>query len=342
MKDQQGYTIVELLVAAAVMLAVLAGVSGVLHAAILRVPWLEESTDLQQRTRAALEMLSGDIRAAGAGAPSGSLAVYLPAVLPRTAAAAPTVASADTLTVRYVPVDGAAARLAAPLLPADTLVFLQPGAACVSNAVACGFRSGSTALVHDAAGQGDRVRVDALAPATLSTSFTSARLTAYSIGADVAELVEVTYTLDPASRILQRQAGGVSLPVADNVTALTFEYAGTIGRPREPAPPPGTANCLYADDGTYLHAVVPSGGPQVTIPIAELSDGPFCGSGPLAYDVDLLRIRSVRIRLRLDTGADVLRGTDPAFFARPGQARDGRVIHDVDLSIDVSLRNTGR
>ena len=342
MTDQRGYTIIELLVAAAVMLTVLAGVSTVLHGAILRVPWLEESTDLQQRTRAALELLSADIRSAGAGEPSGSLAVYLPAVLPRSAVAAPTVASGAALTVRYVPAEGAAARLAAPLLPADAFVLLQSGAACVSNAVACGFRSGSTALVYDTAGQGDRVSVEAIAPGTLSTSSTSPRLTSYPIGADVAELVEVTYTLDPVSRILQRQAGGVSLPVADNVTALTFEYAGTMERPREPVPPLGAANCLYADDGTYLHAGVPSGGPQVRISTAELSDGPFCGRGPLAYDVDLLRIRSVRVRLRLDTGADVLRGTDPAVFARPGTARDGRVIHDVDVSLDVSLRNVGR
>lgn len=342
MKNEQGYTIVELLVAAAVMLTVLAGVSGVLHAAILRVPWLEESTDLQQRTRAALELLSADLRSAGAGDPSGSLAGYLPGVLPRTAIAPPTAASAAVLTVRYVPADGAAGRLGAPLLPADALVVLQPGAVCVTNAVACGFRSGSTALVYDATGQGDRLTVDTIAPGTLGTSFTAARLASYPPGAGVAELLEVTYTLDPVSRVLQRQAGGVSLPLADNVTALAFEYAGTAGRPREPAPPLGTANCLYGDDGTYLHAAVPSGGPHVPIPTAELADGPFCGSGPLAYDVDLLRIRTVRVRLRLDTGADALRGTDPAFFARPGQARDGRVIHDVEVALDVALRNVGR
>lgn len=340
--NERGYTIVELLVAAAVMLAVIAGVSGVLHAAILRVPWLEESTDLQQRTRAALELLAADIRSAGAGDPSGSLTARLPAVLPRTAAAPPTAASTAALTVRYVPTGGAAARLGAPLLAADTTVVLEGGGTCVSNAVACGFRSGATVLVFDATGHGDLLSVDGIAPGALSASFTSPRVSSYPIGTDLAELVEVTYTLDPASRILQRQAGGVSLPVADNVIALAFEYAGSLRRPREPAPPLGTANCLYADDGTYLHAVVPSGGPEVPIAPAELADGPFCGTGPLAYDVDLLRIRSVRVRIRLDTGADALRGTDPTLFARPGLARDSRVIHDVDLTQAVSLRNLGR
>jgi hypothetical protein len=342
MTDERGYTIIELLVAAAVMLTVVAGVAGVLHAALLRVPWLEESTDLQQRTRAALELLSADLRAAGASDPSGTLATHLPIVLPRTAAASPTVASGDVLTVRYVPAHGAAARLGGPLLPADALVVLDTGGVCVSNGIACGFRSGATALVSDRTGQGDLLGVDAIAPGAFTTLVTTPRLTSYALGADVTELLDVTYTLDAAARILERQAGGVSLPLADNVTALSFEYEGSAARPREPTPPSGTANCLYAADGTYLHPAVPTGGPLVPIPIGELADGPYCGSGPLAYDVDLLRIRWVRVKLRLDTGADALRGTDPAFFARPGAARDGRVIHDVDVTHAVSLRNPGR
>jgi hypothetical protein len=342
MTDERGYTIVELLVAAAVMLAVLAAVSMVLHAAILRVPWLEESTDLQQRTRAALELLSADLRSAGAGDPSARLAVRLPAVLPRTGAAAPTVASASALTVRYVPAGGAAARLGAPLLPADAVVVVAAGGACVSNAVACGFRAGSTALVFDGSGQADLLDINGIAPGALTTTPVSARTASYPIGADVAELLDVSYTLDPVARVLQRQAGGAPLPVADNVTALAFEYAGIPGRPLEPVPPLGIANCLYDAGGTYLHPILPASGPYVVILPGELADGPFCGSGALAYDVDLLRIRAVQVRLRLDTGADALRGTDPRFFARPGPARDGRVIHDVELTQAVALRNVGR
>jgi hypothetical protein len=226
MTDERGYTIIELLVAAAVMLTVVAGVAGVLHAALLRVPWLEESTDLQQRTRAALELLSADLRAAGASDPSGTLATHLPIVLPRTAAAAPT-----------VPAHGAAARLGAPLLPADALVVLDTGGVCVSNGIACGFRSGATALVSDRTGQGDLLGVDAIAPGAFTTLVTTPRLTSYALGADVTELLDVTYTLDAAARILERQAGGVSLPLADNVTALSFEYEGSAARPREPTPP---------------------------------------------------------------------------------------------------------
>jgi type II secretory pathway pseudopilin PulG len=342
MSGERGYTIVELLVAAAVMLTVLAGVSAVLHDAILRVPWLEESTDLQQRTRAVVEQLSADLRAAGAGGDAGSLASYVPVVLPRASASPPTAASASVLTVRYIPADGAVGRLTGPLLPADTTVALAGGGACVSNAIACGFRSGTTALVFDGTGQADVLMIDAIAPGVISTSTVLPRLASYGAGADVAELHEVTYTLNGPARVLERRTGASSLPLADNVTALAFEYHGAAGRPSVPQPPPGTANCLYAGDGTYLHPVMGSALPQVLIDPAELVDGPFCGVGPLSFDVDLMRIRTVRVRLRLDTGADALRGTDPRFFARPGQARDTRVIHDVDAAFTLSLRNVGR
>jgi hypothetical protein len=342
MNDEHGYTVVELIVAAAVMLTVLTGVSAVIHGAILRVPWLEESTDLQQRTRAALEALAADLRAAGAGEHAVALGSHVPIVLPRNGADAPNVASASVLTVRYVPPEGAAARLGGSFLPGDALLTLSGGGACVSNAVACGFRAGSTALVFDGTGQADLVAVDAIAPGAVTTSPLLPRLASYGANARVAELLEVTYTLDPAARVLERRGSGVSLPLADNVTALSFEYSGAAGRPTEPRPPLGTANCLYRDDGTYLHPVLPSGGAPVVITPGELVDGPFCGTGPLAFDVDLLRIRAVRVRLRLDTGVALLRGTDPVLFARPGQARDTRLIHDVDLTIATTLRNVGR
>jgi hypothetical protein len=342
MSAERGYTVVELLVAAGVLLLVLTGLSAVMHDAILRVPWLEESTDLQQRTRAALEQLSSDLRAAGAGEHAGTLMSHLPVVLPRGAMDPPTAASASVLTVRYVPEGGAGGRLGDPLLPADSVLTLSGSGPCVSNALACGFRAGSTALVFDGTGQGDVLAVDAIASGVLTTSPVQPRVASYPLDAGVVELLEVTYSLDPVSRTLGRRAGGLSLPVADNVTALQFEYSGMASRPTLPRPPLGTANCLYAADGTYLHAVLPPDGPPVVITPGELSDGPFCGSGALAFDIDLLRIRSLRVRLRLDTGVATLRGPDPSLFARPGQSQDSRVIHDVHLTVGTSLRNVAR
>jgi hypothetical protein len=51
------------------------------------------------------------------------------------------------------------------------------------------------------------------------------------------------------------------------------------------------------------------------------------------------RIRTVRATLRLETGVDAMRGSDPRFFARPGTAVTRRVIPDIVARVDVSLRN---
>lgn len=342
MNRSHGYTVVELLVASAVMLVALAGITGAIHAAILRVPWLEESTELQQRTRAAVESMASELRAAGAGELAGPLAGRFASVLPRHAAAAPAVASNAVVTIRYAPVDAAVASLAAPLLTADPIATLTSGGVCPVTTVACGFTAGTFAVVFDAAGQADLLSVTTIAPSTLAVGpVHGPRAGAYAAGDTILELIEVTYSLDAASRTLRREEGGVVMPLVDHVTSLSFGYLGVAARPTEPRPPLGTANCLYAADGTYLHALV--GGTALgPISTAELADGPFCGAGDQMYDVDLLRIRAVQVHLRLETGADMLRGTNPVWFSRPGTATDSRVIHDADLAFTVSLRNLGR
>jgi hypothetical protein len=89
---------------------------------------------------------------------------------------------------------------------------------------------------------------------------------------------------------------------------------------------------LYADSGGLAQ-----------LPVAMLTDGPFCGTGASAYDVDLLRIRSVRVTMRVQTGVDLLRGIDSRWFARPGSATArGRMIPDEIVSLDLSPRNLQR
>ena len=342
MRGARGYTVIELLVASAIMLAVLAAVTDVLHDGVLRAPVLEESSDLQQRARVVLDLLSAELRRAGAGEDSGPLSGYVPAVLPRGALLPPTVAVPTTVTLRYAPDGGAAARLGAPLLPGDSTLVLDPGGLCAASAIACGFTTGTTAAIVDRTGHADTFTVTGIGAGALSLgTHLGPRASAYGVGAAVLEIVEVTFALDAATRTLTRDQSGSAMPIADNVLALAFEYLGVAARPLEPRPPEGVANCLYAADGTYLHG--PPGAVDVQIiPLAELMDGPFCGAGRLTFDVDLLRVRAVRLATRLDAASDALRGTDARFFARPGQATSARVIPDIAVSVTVGLRNHGR
>ena len=342
MTGQRGYTVVELLVASAIMLAVLAAVTEVLHDGVLRAPVLEESSDLQQRSRVVIDLLSAELRKAGAGDDSGPLGLYFPALLPRAAVSPPTAATPSVITVRYAPDGAATARLAAPLLAADNTVVLAAGGACVANAIACGFTAGTTAVVFDRTGHADTFTVAGIGAGALSVgTHLAPRASSYGIGATVLEIVETTFALDTGARTLTRDQNGTAMPVADNVLGLDFQYLGVAGRTAEPRPPDGVANCLYAADGTYLHGSTGVPDLQPVLP-AELVDGPFCGAGRLAYDVDLLRVRAVRLATRLDAASDALRGTDGRFFARPGRATSARVIPDIAATFTVTLRNHGR
>ena len=342
MTGQRGYTIVELLVASAIMLAVLAAVTEVLHDGVLRAPVLEESSDLQQRSRVVVDLLSAELRKAGAGDDSGPLARYFPALLPRDAVSPPTVATPSVITVRYAPDGAATAQLAAPLLAGDSTAVLEPGGVCVANAIACGFTAGTTAVVYDRTGHADTFTVAGIGAGALNLgTHLVPRASAYGMGATVVEIVEVTFALDAGARTLTRDQNGTAMPVADNVLGLELQYLGVAGRTADPRPPDGTANCLYAADGTYLHGPTSGADLQPMLP-AELVDGPFCGAGRLAYDVDLLRVRGVRVATRLDAASDALRGTDGRFFARPGRATSARVIPDIAATFTVTLRNHGR
>jgi hypothetical protein len=310
MNRQQGYTIVELLVASAVMLAVLTVVTTLLHEGLIGVPALEEAGDLHQRTRVAADVIAGEIRSAGAGTPLGRLTDHLAYVLPRRLDDGPAVAVGDTLTVLAVPPHGASSRLVAPLDPGASAALIEAVAGCPTLVTACGFNANTRAIVFDGTGASDILSVDAIGPGVLTiTDVWGGRSSSYPAGSSVAELTAVTFSLDAATRQLRRLAGAATFTLADNVTTLRFEY--------------------------FDRALA-------SLPMAALTDGPFRGTGLTMFDEDLRRIRAVRVTLRLDTGVDTLRGQDPRLFLRPGTADARRMVPDVETTFDVAIRNGGR
>jgi len=77
----------------------------------------------------------------------------------------------------------------------------------------------------------------------------------------------------------------------------------------------------------------------VPLPMAMLSDGPWCGSGAARFDADLLRVRKVRVTLRVEATQAAFRAAGAA-FAHPGAAtRALSALPDVGLTFDVSPRN---
>lgn len=305
MREERGYTFVELIVASGIVIAVCAAVLGLLHDGLAATPVLEETTDLHQRMRVSIDRLDAEIRAAAAGSPSGSISRFFAAIEPRGPTDAPGTALPSRLTVRYVPHGGAYSRLVQPLVPAAPVAFIET-VGCPVGTTACGFNAATTALVFDTTGSADLVSVDAIGPGALTISSVAAGRAAYPAGSEVVEARQVSFVFDPVARQLRRLEGGGSFVLVDNITALSFQY--------------------FAADMSPL-------------PLAIFADGPFVGSGSIAFDADLLRVRTVRATLRMETGVDRLRGSDPRFFTRPGTAIGPRVIPDMVARFDVTLRN---
>lgn len=310
MNGSRGYTVLELLVAAAVLLGVLASVSTLLYDGLADAPVLEEAADLHQRGRVAFDALAADIRAAGAGGRAGPLTAAVAAVLPRSPGAPATSVQPGVITVRYAVPAGASSILLTDLVPGVSLVEIDLSAGCPETSAACGFVTGTRAMVFDAAGHWDLLSVEAIGAGALSvTDVRGPRTVTYHAGTWIVEAAEVAYAFDAAARTLRRTEGSASFPLVDHVAALRFELLDE------------TLNPFAA---------------------ATLVDGPFRGTGSNAFDLDLLRVRQVRAILRLETSLDRLRGSDPRLFARPGTATGIRTLPDVVMTVDAGLRNAAR
>ena len=100
MTGSRGFSVVETLVATAIMLTVTGAVFQLLATAVRRSAVWNDDADVHQRARVATEALSAELRRAGAGGESGPLRNRVAAIDPRRVSG-PVTASA--ITVRYVP-----------------------------------------------------------------------------------------------------------------------------------------------------------------------------------------------------------------------------------------------
>src|SRR6185295_7755819 len=184
-----GFTLVELLIATAIMTTVsCAFVSLILSAQSIARTQPEAAE--QQRARMAVQALAADVARAGGGldrgANAGPLARYLPAL---------EVAPDGSVTVRYLSRRSAQATLTAGLPRGETAVAVDAGG---------GFAAGSSALVFDRTGCRDLVRVTDVTE-TLLVVGAAPRTCAYAAGASIAEAEARTYRVDPVARQLQRR-----------------------------------------------------------------------------------------------------------------------------------------
>jgi hypothetical protein len=164
------------------------------------------------------------------------------------------------------------------------------------------------------------------------------------------------------------------LPVVDNVVDLEFEYYGEAQPPRRilsrpltdtvgpwtsygPKPlalssthPSGAwaqgESCVWAvQDGQHVPRpempVLGNGTGQVLLDESVLTDGPWCphAGADVRFDADLLRIRRVRVKLRVQAALENMRGAGP-LFQNPGTSTSAeRRVPDQQITFDITPRN---
>jgi hypothetical protein len=310
-----------------------------------------EAADMQQRLRAATDLVQRDLRMAGAGfsadADVGSLIRFFAPILPRRigrqAPDAYTVARSDALSITYGSESLWHTTAAVPMAAGTGALRVDSRPSCPIGRPVCGYTAGSDLLVFDRTGLFDRFTVTSTAgDDALLRAHRPDASSPYPSGAFVMPAETHVYWFDAAARQLRHYDGDqTDVPVVDNVVAMRVEYFGDPNPPTLPKPPAGVANCLYDAAGTLqpMATLVADGGSLAALPSAMLADGPWCGDGFNRFDADLLRLRKVRVMLRVQASQAAFRGTGPGYVV-PGTATSaGRALPDLQVTFDVTPRN---
>ena len=251
---QCGFSLVELVVALAITLALTTVVFALVSPANGSFQTQPEAADVQQRLRAATDALSRDLLVVGSApfiAQGSDHITPLPAAaafpfrVGRLNADAPGAFNSARIGVWSVAPYAPQARLASPLASASGTATFVPGAGCRSGAPSCGFQAGTTLVVIGTSGAWDLFSVTAVAGSTLTLqhNLRDAPLVHQVSESTLAEATVRTYMFkdDPASgfaRLVRYDAaGGSDVPVIDHIVDVQFEY---LGEAQPPSPVLGT------------------------------------------------------------------------------------------------------
>ena len=363
LQTESGYSLVELLVASTIMLVVTGAIFGMMNPSQGTAQAQPEVADLQQRSRVGSETLFRELIMAGAGVyqgpVTGSLINFFAPVIPRRLGNVnpdnPNSAHSDAITLAYIPNTYSQTTISSPMpnVSAELKVKKEPN--CPKGDELCGFEEGMDVIVFDTSGNFDVFTITEVQNAAAHLQHRGQDLSIpYEVGASVTQIVSNTYYWcspingracpeDPSAWQLRLYDGYTSdVPLVDNVVDLRFEYFVDPNPPLNPKPQSGVANCLYDGLGNYIGpgVLATNDGSLAELPLAVLSDGPWCGGGGNVFDADLLRIRKIRITLRVQVSDVALRGTNTSVWRNPGTAAGGtRAVADYTVAFDVTPRN---
>jgi hypothetical protein len=352
LRSEAGYSLIELLIASAIMLTVTGAIFGLMNPSQGIADAQPQVADLQQRMRVAQETIFRELVMVGAGVyqgpETGSLIKYFAPLLPRRYGNingdGPEVFRDDTITLTYIPNTYSQTTISQQMPPNSSELKVSPQPNCPKGQELCGFTKGMVVVIFDTSGNFDMFEITEVQDPAAHFQHRGSDLNhGYNQGASVTQVTTFTLYRNAATNQLMRYDGGASeVAIADDVVDLDFSYFGDPNPPRDPKPILGEANCLYDTMGSYIGPPVltPNDGSLVELTPAMLTDGPYCGTGMNAFDPDLLRIRKIRASVRLQVSNPMLRGSDTLLWLNPGQSPGAeRSVPDYAVTFEVSPRN---
>lgn len=355
LRQDDGFTLTELLISTAIMMTVTGGVFTVMNPSGGIFQAQPEMADVQQRLRVGVDTLKHDLVMAGAGAYSGSqsgslngfFASIQPSMIGFLAAYddPPETFRSDAITLFYVPSTSAQTSLSASMPATSSELKVEDQSNCPDDEELCGFEEGMQLLLFDDTGSFDPLTLTEVQDSAghMQRNKQGPLSKSYPPGAKVVQVQQHVYFLDTTTDQLMHYDGYQTVvPVVDNVVALDFEYYGdpdppTLRRPGidrsttyGPTPPalgvvqagwPAGENCtmivVAGQQRSRLPALGAPGGGLVRMTAADLTNGPWCpaADNPNRFDADLFRVRKLRVSLRVQAG-------DPDFRRSLGTGPD--------------------
>lgn len=259
MRREAGFSLLEMLVAMAIMMTVTGAVFALMDPSQGAFRTQPEVADLQQRLRVGEDTLFKDLVMAGGGAyegqMSGSLVYRFAPVLPFRQGSSnddpPGTFATDRLTLMYVPSTMAQTTLAkhGPDLRSAE-IQVEPEPQCPPgnppNSL-CGFSIGMVVMMYDDSGHYDTFTITNVQDPALHIQHNSDTLsyTGYQDGkTKIVQVASFNYFLNTTTHQLMLYDGSLNpdIPVVDNVVGLTFEYYGDPQPPSMKVPLAATVN----------------------------------------------------------------------------------------------------
>ncbi len=258
-RGEGGFSMVEMLIATVIMMAVTAATFGLMNPAQGTFQAQPEVSDMQQRLRIAVETLKKDLLMAGAGTYSGnnklgSLGNYVATILPDregnvtpdppgtykcTTTFCSSLGASDTITVMYVPPTSAQTTIRADMPQASAELKVTEQAGCPNNDKLCGFKEGMQVMIFDDSGASDIFSITNVQDEALHLQHRGQDLSkAYKAlpATFVTQIAAATYWLktDTASetyQLMRYDGYQTDAPIAENIVGMAFEYFA------DPSPP---------------------------------------------------------------------------------------------------------